>query len=213
MSTNSAVDVNLIRQLAAEAPQPDANGEFATPADGAKFMAGTYQIPQIPLRGKAPFFGDWQDKGSTDFAQIDAWYAEYGCNFGSICKDTPDGKFAVEVDSPDVSKRIKESGAKFTSEVIIGSRPGRGHRWYLQSAESIQLGNISQSNVTNQDFSVRVSNEQCVSPGSVHPVSKKQYKVISRGPIAIASSQELQWLKSQKISGIGKKDVPEIRLV
>ena len=41
-------------------PQPDSNGEFATPADGAIWMAVTYGVPQTPLRGKRPFLDAWQ---------------------------------------------------------------------------------------------------------------------------------------------------------
>jgi bifunctional DNA primase/polymerase-like protein len=126
-------------------PQPDLKGEFATPADGAKFMAGMYGIPQIPLQGKKPFFNDWQDKGSVDFAQIDAWAAKHTCNFGSVAKSNPNGHFVLEVDSTDVIVRAKQDGVKFSSEVIIQSRPGRGHRWYNHSDESLLIGNIQQA--------------------------------------------------------------------
>jgi len=65
---------------------PDANGCFAVPADGAKFMA-SLGIPQIPLRGKRPFFNEWPTKGSTDFAQIDRWAAEFvGLQFRFRCQ-------------------------------------------------------------------------------------------------------------------------------
>jgi hypothetical protein len=52
-------------------PQPDSNGEFATPAEGAKFMA-SFGIPRLPLNGKVAILKGWQDKASADFAQIDA---------------------------------------------------------------------------------------------------------------------------------------------
>lgn len=192
-----SVTVQPVTVQPASIPQPDANGEFLTPAEGAKFMAGTYQIPQTPLRGKRPFLADWQHKGSLEFGQIDAWYEEYHCNFGSIAKAEPGGRFVLEVDSPDVRRRANASGVELSSQVIIESRPGRGHRWYVQSAESIALGNVMQDASPEADFSVRVRNEQCVSPGSVHPDSKLQYRVASAGKIATATSAEIQWLRSQ----------------
>jgi Protein of unknown function (DUF3987)/Bifunctional DNA primase/polymerase, N-terminal len=179
-------------------PHPDANGYFASPADGAKFMAGNYQIPQTPLRGKGPFKEDWQDKATLNFDQIDLWASEYpGCNFGSVAKATRHGRFVLEVDSVDVRKRAELSGVKFSSQLIIESRPGRGHRWYVQSNESIALGNVKQDASPQGDFSVRVHNQQGVSPGSINPVSGVQYRVISAGEIAAPTSAEIAWLKSQ----------------
>jgi hypothetical protein len=75
-------------QPVASIPQPDANGEFACPANGAKFMA-SFGALQTPLNGKTAFLTDWQNRGSCDFAQIDVWAREFpGCNFGSIGKLT-----------------------------------------------------------------------------------------------------------------------------
>src|SRR5437588_4445019 len=51
-------------------PQPDAKGEFASPVDGALWMAMTWGIPQTPLRGKAPFLPEWQKRASADSEQI-----------------------------------------------------------------------------------------------------------------------------------------------
>ena len=83
----------------ANVPQPDANGEFACPADGAKFMA-SFGIPQIPLHGKKPFMDGWQDQGSTDFDQIDLWAKQNpACNFGSVAKLSVGKPFAFEADS------------------------------------------------------------------------------------------------------------------
>jgi hypothetical protein len=189
-------------------PQPDANGEFATPADGAKFMAGTYGIPQIPLNGKKPFFDRWQDKTTTDFTQIDAWHAKYKGNFGSVAKSQPNGHFVLEVDSTNVIARAKQDGVSFSSQVIIQSRIGRGHRWYIHSDESRLVGNIQQADTAKADFSVRADDMQCVSPGSINPVSGEQYRVKLAGTIAVASSAELNWLKSQKVSvSTGKKEI------
>jgi hypothetical protein len=180
-------------------PQPDANGEFTTPAEGAKYMAG-FGIPQIPLRGKAPWFSEWPTKATTDFAQIDAWYAEHKCNFGSVAKVSLGQFFVLEVDSVDVRARYKaDTKLDFTTTLTIRSRQG-AHRWFLQSPESISLGNVAQSFVQHENFSVRVDAEQCVSPGSVHVISGKQYRVIQDMAPVGCSSAELTWLGAQKIT-------------
>jgi hypothetical protein len=181
-----------------ETPRPDANGQFATPADGAKFMA-SFDIPQTPLQGKRPFLKDWQDKGSTDPAQIDAWYAQYKCNFGSIAKAALDGFYVLEADSVEVRKTFKkDTGSDFTARLIIQSGVGRGHRWYKHNAESLALSNIGQ--VDAAGFSLRLNNEQCVSPGSIHPERKTQYVVINPASQPdVASPQEISWLRTKKV--------------
>src|SRR5437660_7639 len=120
-------------------PQPDTKGEFASPLDGALWMAMTWNIPQTPLRGKAPFLQEWQKRASADPEQIRKWAAEYpGCNFGSVA--LPSGVFIFEADAPTVLDRF----SNFTSQLIIQSGKGRGHRYYKQVPG---LENISQDNL------------------------------------------------------------------
>ena len=174
--------------------QPDSNGEFATPADGAVWMAVTYGIPQTPVRGKRPFLSDWQKNGSTDPAQIRAWASAYPeCNFGSVAIA---GKhFMFEADSTAVRERFKEQGHDFTSRLIIESGPGRGHRYYL-AAPGVE--NIGQNK--GEDFSVRANGEQCVSPGSVHPDRGTQYRVaFSSGSLTQPTPEEIQFWKSNRV--------------
>jgi Primase C terminal 1 (PriCT-1)/Bifunctional DNA primase/polymerase, N-terminal len=183
-----------VEEIRQAVPQPDANGEFVTPAEGAKFMA-SFGIPQIPLRGKAPWFSDWPKKASTDFIQIDQWYAEHKCNFGSVAN----GKFFVlEVDSQDVRKRhFEDTKTDFTKTLSIVSRQG-GHRWYVTTTEMAALGNVTQAFVKGEDFSVRVFDQQCVSPGSIHPETFKQYAVSrNTAPVAI-TADEVSWFRAQK---------------
>ena len=129
--------------------QPDALGEFPTPLDGALFMAG-FDIPQIPLRGKAPFVMNWTEVATTDPSVIRAWSQEYpGCNFGSMA--VPGSHFIFDADRPKdasvpvVRERFKALGGAFTSRLVIESSPGKGHRYY-RSAPGIDA-NISESAV------------------------------------------------------------------
>jgi hypothetical protein len=180
-------------------PQPDANGEFKSPADGAKYMALQHGIPQVPLQGKNPAIGglNWQTKASLDPNQIDVWEKEIpGCNFGSLAEGRPGASCVLEVDAPNVRQRYKEeTGKDFTDSLFVKSRKG-GHRWYKQTAATIAIGNISQK--IAKDFSLRSDNQMCVSPGSVHPESGEQYSVISNAPIVEMSETMLKWFAKYK---------------
>jgi hypothetical protein len=176
--------------------QPDANGEFKTPADGAKFMA-SFGIPQIPLRGKIPnYMPDWPAKATCDFNQIDDWALEYpSCNFGSVARNHE--FFVFETDSTEPRNRFKKTGHDFSSKLIIESRAGRGHRYYrwVNGVENIAQGPNSKFG----DYSVRVGNEQCVSPGSIHPMSGKQYRVIKYAAPEFPSQAEIDFWKSEQV--------------
>ena len=176
-----------------EIPQPDQNGEFTTPLDGALWMALTYNIPQTPLNGKIPFIPAWQKNASVDPAVIRAWSAQHpGCNFGSVAVA---GKhFIFEADAPSVRERFKQQGGDFTSKLIIESSPGKGHRYYL-SAPGVE--NVGQNK--GEDFSVRANGEQCVSPGSVHPVTGKQYRVaVHTGELTQPTAEEITFWNSER---------------
>ena len=181
-------------------PQPDSNGEFACPADGAKFMAAL-GIPQTPLKGKNPNIGgaDWHLRASTDFARIDEWARTIpGCNFGSVAFAEIGKNFVFEIDSLEVRKRHQaDTKTDFPKTLTIQSREGRGHRWYSQTAESIALGNISQENRFG-DFSLRMNHEQAVSPGSVHPDTGKQYRVVVNTSPVVMPPADIAWLRTQK---------------
>jgi hypothetical protein len=207
VSTNNGSDPLVVRSAPAapasdipeQVPQPNQVGEFATPLDGALFMA-SFGIPQTPLRGKAPFLSQWQKKATTDPEQLRAWYKEFNCNFGSVA--IPGGFFIFEADSrpsgaPSVRERFEKQGGKFTSRLMIASRPdgSRGHRYY-RWVEGLE--NIGQNATLYGDFSVRADAEQCVSPGSLHPETGKQYRVVSAGAPAPPTAEELEFWNSEK---------------
>src|SRR5438874_2298759 len=87
-------------------PQPDANGEFDSPLEGALFMALVHNKRQTPLKGKAAFLPEWEKNASVDPTWIRKWSTEYpGCNFGSVADDG----LIFEADSPEVRKRFSAS--------------------------------------------------------------------------------------------------------
>jgi Bifunctional DNA primase/polymerase, N-terminal len=177
--------------------QPDADGKFPTPLDGALFMA-SLGIPQTPLRArtKIAFLPEFQKSATVDAVQIRKWAEEYpGCNFGSVGRE---GEFfTFEADSTEVRKRFESTGGKFTSTLIVASRPGRGHRWY-RSTPAVK--NIGQAYTKHGDFSVRALNQYCCSPGSVHPDTGEQYRLIGVGAPQFPSAEEITFWESERVA-------------
>jgi AAA domain/Primase C terminal 1 (PriCT-1)/Bifunctional DNA primase/polymerase, N-terminal len=121
------------------------------------------------------------------------WAAQYpACNFGSVA--IAGQHFIFEADSPAVRERFKNQGHDFTSNLIVESSPGKGHRYYL-SASGVE--NVGQNK--GEDFSIRANGEQCVSPGSLHPVTGRQYRVaVHNGPLTQPTAEEIQFWKSER---------------
>ena len=197
-------------------PQPDANGEFTTPADGAKFMA-SLGVPQIPLKGKAPVINDWPEKATTDFAQIDEWYRLHQCNFGGVAYTKEGGHGIFEADSSAVRGRYNsEAHEDFAITLTVISTQNdaenvhKGHRYYQHTAASIALGNVKQDD--KNQFSFRANNQYCVSPGSVHPKTGRQYRVASAFGFDFAPIPDtmVRWLQGYK-TAIEQKETPRKR--
>ena len=189
--------------------KPDAQGKFPTPLDGALFMA-SLGIPQTPLRAgtKVAFLPEFQKLATTDPAQIRAWANSHpNCNFGSVGRE---GEFfTFEADSTDVRKRFEATGQKFTAKLIVASRPdnSRGHRWYRHAPG---VKNVSQTYTKRQDFSVRAGNQYCVSPGSIHPDTGEQYRLLATDAPEVPTTAEIAFWESERAekSESGKQEVP-----
>jgi len=164
-------------------------------------------VPITPVRPgtKRAFLPDFPTTATTDPAQIDAWNALYSDHSAACVARTEDGGvWFFEVDSPDVWARLqKDTGHDGITELQtfkVRSRPGRGHLYFRHNAASKELGNISQSYVLGQDWSVRTNREYVVAPGSLHPDTGLPYTALNPGtPIAEAPQWLLDWLISQKI--------------
>jgi hypothetical protein len=188
-------------------PQPDSNGRFATPAEGAKFYASK-GIPQVPLSGpkykgakpgKNPAINGtgWQDKASTDFAQIGAWAKQYpACNFGSVAKHVVGAYYVLECDSPLPLEEYKTLTGEDGFGAFLITKSSKGyHYWFKHDEKSVAL--ISNIGQIVGDFSLREHNQQCVTVGSIHELGV-QYSVFVNGSPAPASDKLLGWFQSKK---------------
>jgi hypothetical protein len=192
--------------MTADLIQPNGNGKFPTPLDGALFMA-SLGLPQTPLRPrtKDAFLSGFQHTATTDPAQIHKWAEMYpNCNFGSVGRE---GEFfTFEADSPKVRKRFEETGGQFGSKLMVMSGPGRGHRWYKYVPG---VTNIQQAFTKHGDFSVRAKNMYCVSPGSIHPDTGEQYRLVATGSPEIPSAAEIAFWESERAEKKdGKQEAP-----
>src|ERR1700676_1948121 len=161
-------------------------------------------VPQIRIRpdSKAAFDKDWPSMATTDLARLAELSKEYpDSNAASVAQAKIGGFWVWEVDSPDVLPRMeKETGLQIPPTFKVRSRAGRGHIYWKHTPASVQMGNLSQTYVIGQDFSVRANNMYCVSAGSIHPSTGKPYTALNWGvPIVEAPDWLVNWLVSQKI--------------
>lgn len=164
-------------------------------------------IPTIPLRPrtKIAFLEEWENKATTDVAQIEKWDSEYpDANGACVALGKLGGVWFFEIDKPEVVQRIEdETGKKIPRTFRVRSSPGRGHFYFKQSEASIKMGNIAQGFVQHGDWSARVDRQYVVAPGSLHPKTGLPYEVVSLSEIIEAPQWLLDWLWSQKVEKKG----------
>jgi hypothetical protein len=161
-------------------------------------------VPVTPVRPgtKRAFLPDFPTTATTDLDQIGVWSVQHpDCNVACVARAEEGGVWFFETDSTSVLPRLqKETGQTMPATFMVRSRPGRGHFYFRHTPASIAMGNISQTYVVGQDWSVRTNREYVVGPGSIHPDTGKPYEALNWNvPIAEAPDWLVQWLISQKI--------------
>lgn len=161
-------------------------------------------VPQIRIRpnSKAAFDKDWPSMATTNLQRLAELSAELpDCNGASVAQARIGGFWMLEVDSPEVIKRIEaETEQQIPDTFRVRSRPGRGHFYWKHTSASIAAGNSSQAYVKNGDFSVRANNQYTVSAKSIHPHSQQPYVVLREEDEIIECPDWLvAWLSSQRI--------------
>jgi len=162
-------------------------------------------VPTTPvlLNSKRAFLPGWQQSATTNIEQIAAWDAAYpNHNGAAVARAEEGGVWFLEVDSPEVLKRIQaETGKDVPDTYRVRSRPGRGHFYWRQTPASIAMGNIAQGpNIKGGDWSARVHNEYVVAAGSIHPHSQLPYVALRQEPIVPAPDWLIEWCLAQKIT-------------
>jgi hypothetical protein len=160
-------------------------------------------VPITPVRPgtKRAFLPDFPTTATTDLSQIDAWAALYpDHNAACVARAEIGGVWFFEVDSAEVVPRLeKQTGQTMPDTFKVRSRPGRGHFYFRHTPASMQMGNISQTYVVGQDWSVRTNREYVVAPGSTHPDTKQPYTALNwETPIAEAPDWLVAWLTAQR---------------
>lgn len=161
-------------------------------------------VPVTPVRPgtKRAFLPDFPTTATTDLAQISAWGSQFpNANVACVARAEDGGIWFFETDSKDVLPRMqRDTGQMMPLAFMVRSRPGRGHFYFRHTAASKLMGNISQTYVVGQDWSVRTNREYVVGPGSIHPDTGLPYAALNwETPIAEAPDWLVQWLMSQKI--------------
>lgn len=176
-------------------------------------------VPMTPVRPgtKRAFLPDFPTLATTDLDQIYTWDSQYpDHNAACVARAETGGVWFFEVDSAEVIPRLeKQSGHTMPPTFKVRSRPGRGHFYFRHTPASIAMGNISQTYVVGQDWSVRTNREYVVAPGSIHPDTGQPYTALNwETPIVDAPDWLIEWLLSQKVqkqttsAGVPTGDAP-----
>jgi RecA-family ATPase len=154
-------------------------------------------IPVIRLYPgeKRPIDSAWQMIATTDTNKILAWDAETpnaGC--GAVAKN--DGVLFFESDAEGTIERYeREMGETLDETLVVQSRPGRLHYYFVQTPESRACGNISQKLIPFG--SLRQNNAYLVAPGSIHPITKQPYELVNDAEPIPIPAKLIEWLQNQ----------------
>lgn len=163
-------------------------------------------VPVIRLkpRSKEPVDTGWQNRATTDVAQIEAWDKETpDCNAGAVAKS--DGVLFFESDEKGiVAQYERETGGSFQT-FTVQSRQGF-HFYFKQSELSRKVGSIKQEKL--KFGSLRQHNAYVVSANSIHPETGKPYKVVKDVEIAVIPDSFLNWLVQK--AGVDQKPTPTV---
>lgn len=165
----------------------------------------------VPLKGKAPFLPAWQNLATLDEATLERWDREYpGSNVGCVASDDT---WMLDVDDMDwFMENAPQEPAK-TLTVKTGS--GKLHFYFKHDAKSKSLPMravmnpryVSKAEATearphtpNEPQKFIEFPDQVVGPGSVHPVTDKEYLVMQEFAVNPAPASWVQWLHALAVS-------------
>jgi hypothetical protein len=131
----------------------------------------------FPIAGKAPpYIKEWQNKASTDEAQIRAWWKQWPSANLALATGAGSGVFVVDVDG--------EAGALSLNdlETIYGKLPetlevetARGRHLYFEQPVGMRT-KTQASGALGINIDIRGDGGYVVAPPSIHPETKRPYK-------------------------------------
>lgn len=140
----------------------------------------------IPLNGKIPAVTEWQKAGPNDYPMAGAGDKNYGVALkaGDLVIDVDPRHFSPSTDKP-LARLVAAIGAPLSSFTVRTG--GGGLHIYLAKPADITIAH------TLEDYpglEFKSSGRQVVGPGSIHPDSHKEYKVIAGAPDNISPAPE-----------------------
>jgi putative DNA primase/helicase len=173
-------------------------------------LVTVYGIPVIPLesQSKRAVLKDWQNRATADPDQTAKWNKQNpNSNCGAVARK---GEFwMLDVDDPNFFDQLKkETGHSLDKlDTLVVKSSGEKRHFYLKhNSRSEAMGNFSEYTEVGEVFSARCLNQYVVSAGSIHPITKQQYEIVSEptfGEIPEAPSWLLDYLEplSKKSKG------------
>lgn len=146
----------------------------------AKFLYETYIFVCIPLIGKRPILGKWEQRTTLPEDQI--WLNQPNCNIGIVCGQAS-GIVVLDIDIKDQGleqweEYIKLNGEPKTFKVKTGS--GGYHYYFKYNADVTSLSKMTRcatkSDGTKIGWDFLTNKSQVVAPGSIHPITGIGYR-------------------------------------
>lgn len=157
-------------------------------------------LPCIRLKSKAkePVDTGWQNRATTDLAQIEAWSQETpDANLGCVAK--AEGFLFFEADEKGIVRKFEQETGESFKTFTVQSHQGF-HFYFRQSPLSQKIGSIKQDKL--KFGSLRQHNAYVVGPNSTHP-SGDLYKIVRDTEIISIPDSFLNWLVEK--SGVEPK--------
>lgn len=131
----------------------------------------------VPLGGKIPLIKEWTANASTDIDTIAAWFHEFPEANVGIATGEKSGVFVLDVDGEKGEESLVDLETTFgklpqTYEV----ETSRGRHLYFAQPAGVRTKSQASGEIGSK-LDVRGDGGQVVAPPSVHPETKKQYKV------------------------------------
>ena len=136
-------------------------------------------LPLIKLVGKEPDEGNtWLGKGNRSYEEIGL---NEDCNAGVVTGE-PSGVIVLDVDDAELFPEEYTITDTFTVE----SSPNKNHYYFFLPAGENHSQYMNRS-FKRCGFDIRATGGYVVAPGSIHPDTDSEYKIINDGEIKFAA--------------------------